>query len=119
MPVVIETIEPHGQSASGTLENRGSRLSPQLTFITGLVMRHPSMRDWNSPGTPSAATRPSVRRGSAFEITARARMSSPPSSTTPSPGRISATGTPAASTAPASRAASAIANDTMPMPPST
>src|SRR5664279_1675920 len=67
MPVVIDTIELHGQSASGTLENRGRRDSPQFTFITGLVMRQPSIRDWNSPGTPPSATRPTVRRGSALE----------------------------------------------------
>ena len=49
----------------------------------------------------------SVRFGSAFETITGARIVSPPSSTTPSPGRMAATGTPAASTAPASRAASA------------
>ena len=57
--------------------------------------------------------------GSALETIARARITSPPSSTTPSPGRISATGTPDASTAPASAAASAMANEMRPIPPST
>ncbi len=48
-----------------------------------------------------------------------ARISSPLSVSTPSPGMILATGTPAAITAPASMAACAIANETRPMPPST
>jgi hypothetical protein len=60
-----------------------------------------------------------TRLGSALQITVAAVMRVPSSSTTPSPGRISATGTPVASTAPASWAASAMANETIPMPPRT
>ena len=62
---------------------------------------------------------PASRFGSALQITARAAIRSPLSSSTPSPGRMRATGTPAASCAPAARAASAIAKETVPMPPRT
>ena len=110
-----------GQLSSGSAVQRGSRDKPQLTFSTGLVVRHPATRAANAASTASPASR-AVVTGSALETTARARMTSPPSSTTsawPSPGRIAATGTPAASWAPASRAASAMANEIRPMPPST
>ena len=107
-----------GQTSPGTADQSGSRDKAQLTFNTGLVMRQPSTRSRNASGA-AASNRPRVALGSALEMTARARMSSPPARRTPSPGTISATGTPAASTAPRSRAASAMAKEMAPMPPST
>ncbi len=77
------------------------------------------MRARKVAGTASGTSRSRARFGSALLSTTDARMSSPPSRRTPSPGTISATGVPAASTAPASTAASAMAKLTMPMPPST
>ena len=67
----------------------------------------------------SAPTSRIVTFGSALETTVRARILVPSSSSTPSPGWIRATGRSQASTAPASRAASAIAKETIPIPPST
>jgi hypothetical protein len=115
---VIDTGARFGQSASGRAVHRGSRDSPQLSLTTGLVVRHAPIRDLNVDWAASPSN-PSVTLGSAFDTTARLRMISPPSSTTPLPGRISATPTPQASTAPASAAASPIANEIRPMPPST
>ena len=67
----------------------------------------------------SGPTRRMVTFGSVLEITVRARSVVPSSSSTPSPGLILPTGTSQASIAPASRAASAIAKEIIPMPPST
>ena len=89
---VIETGARFGQSASGSAVQRGSRDSPQLSFTTGLVVRQASIRDRNDGSSRVAEQAEPVTFGSAFETTARARITSPPSSTTPSPGRISATG---------------------------
>ena len=57
--------------------------------------------------------------GSALETTTGASIRSPPSSSTPSPGTIRATGTPVATTAPSARAASQSRNETIPIPPTT
>ena len=97
----------------------GSRSRAALSLTTGERICQPSTRARKSPGTAAGSTRPRVRLGSALEMTVADRISSPPSSRTPSLGRISATGTPVASWAPRSRAAWAMAKEIWPMPPST
>ena len=61
----------------------------------------------------------SVTFGSALETTTGAWIRSPPASSTPSPGKIRATGTSVATTAPSALAASQSRNETMPIPPTT
>jgi hypothetical protein len=116
MLVAIVTMARCGTVLPGAAVKLGSRARPQLTLTTPLVVRQATTRSRKESGTPSwqSAT---VRLGSALETTTPARSSSPAASWTPSPGRMAATSTPAASTAPASAAASAMANDTRPMPP--
>ena len=91
MPVLIVTIARWGSTPSVAAVKTGRRLSPQLTFTTGLSVRHAPTRARNSAGT-SPAQSASVRLGSALETTTRARMKSPPSSVTPSPGHDGANG---------------------------
>ena len=98
--------------------NRGRRESAQLTFTTGLSLRQLSTRERKPSGTPSSHSF-TVRFGSAFDTTAPARIRSPPSRRTPSPGTIAATSTPVTISAPASRAAPASATEIRPMPPRT
>src|SRR5262245_50368498 len=116
--VVTVTMARWGRLLPGAALNSGSRDSPQLSFTTGLVDFQASIRARQASGTPSSHSA-MVRFGSALETTSDARISSPPASRTPSPGTIDPTGTPAASTAPLAAAASAIANDTRPIPPRT
>ena len=75
--------------------NVGRRASAQLTLTTGLEQRQAPTRATNAASTPApsplCSTRVSVRFGSAFETTARARTRSPPASRTPVPGSIAAT----------------------------
>jgi hypothetical protein len=97
----------------------GSRLSAELNFTTGLRICHASRRVLKSVGTSWSPSSRSATLGSALQTTVEARISVPSSSRTPSSGTISATGTPVASVAPASCAASAIANEIIPMPPRT
>src|ERR1700694_3902731 len=98
--------------------NLGSATRAQLTFTTGPLICHWATFSENIGGTtgPHIAT---VRSGSVFVTTTRLLIVSPPSSSTPSSGWMAVTGTPDATTAPASMAASANANETWPMPPST
>ena len=119
MPWVTVIIERYGHDSPGAAVKVGRRSSAALNFTTGDRICHASSRARNASGTASGPSMPSARFGSAFDTTTFARIRSPPSRRTPSPGRISATGTPAASTAPRSRAASAMAKLIRPMPPST
>ena len=118
MPVA-STVAWAGQSSPGAAVQFGSRSSRALNLTTGLRIFHSSSRSRKSASTSVSASRPAIRFGSALQITVPARSSVPSSSVTPSPGVIRDTGTPQASTAPYSAAASAIANEHIPMPPST
>ncbi len=99
----ISTCARYTVGSPAAAGNVGSRESAQLSLTTGLAMRHPSRRS-RTPASSSPSTSAAVRTGSALLTTARARIVSPPSRRTPSPGTIAATGTPAASTAPRVRA---------------
>ena len=117
MPVGDVDRRERGELLAGRRRPSGSRLSAELNFTTGLRIFQSRRRCSNSAGR--SLTIVSARLGSALQTTVRARISVPSSSRTPSSGRISATATPAASVAPASCAASAIANETIPIPPRT
>ena len=96
----------------------GSSLSAKLHLTVQPVCGTSSTRARQvlSAALPSRAR---VTRGSAFETTHDAETRSPPSSSTPAPGMMRATGALVKTTAPASRAMSQRMNETMPIPPST
>ena len=114
---VASIVANAGNRSPGAAVHSGSALSAVLSFTTGLRIFHSSRRVRKSAGTSESIC--SARLGSALQTTVRARISVPSSSRTPSSGTISLTLTPAASVAPASWAASAIANETIPIPPRT
>ncbi len=90
-----------------------------MSLPTGESTFQASSASANSAGVSPSGSIVRSRFGSALLITVRARISSPLSSSTPSPGSTRATGTPAAIVAPSSRAESAIAKEIVPMPPRT
>ena len=118
-PVEIVTIARCG-SASGDSAAEGRQRGQARNSPS-----RPGCRFANrTPATdqPAARRRPSAQESSSGRRSTRpssARIISPPSRRTPSPGTTAATFTPHASTAPASSAASARAKETRPIPPTT
>ena len=111
------TVPANGHVSPPVAVQRGSSASAAFSFSTGLRTFQSRRRCSKSPGTPLPFSRRSATFGSALDITVRARINVPSSSSTPSPGLIPATGTPQAISAPASSAASAIAKLIIPSPP--
>ena len=115
--MVTSTVARAGKLSSGAAVQVGRRVSEALNLTTGLRIFQSRRRLSNAAGASLSIA--SARLGSALQRIVSASMRVPSSSVTPVSGSIVATGTPVASVAPASRAASAIANDTIPMPPRT
>ena len=101
--VVIADLARSGSRLGRAAVKVGKRLSATFSFITGELTSQslePARGSRRAPPPSASSSIASSRFGSALQTTTGARIARRISSSTPSPGRIAATGTPAASSAP-------------------